>query len=97
MAGGVLLVACASGGGSGAGTSGVPDAAMAARAGVSLDTIGEGYWVYQRKCSECHEAKRPNDHEMAGWHATVGGMAWNAGLSEGESELVLAYMDAAGK
>ncbi len=98
----VLLGACASGGDGGAvhrssnvsGAPPVPTKAMADRSGESLDVIGRGYWIFQRKCLECHEAKFPHDRSEAGWHAIVGGMAWNAGLSKSEERPLLAYTDA---
>ncbi len=70
---------------------------MAARTGESLDTIGQGYWVFQRKCSECHAARLPKDRHKAGWHATAAGMAWNAGLMKSEEKVLLAYIDAVKK
>ena len=62
---------------------------------MSLDAAGEGYWVFQRKCMECHEARIPDAPLTPGWHATASGMAWNAGLSEGEEKVVLSYLQTA--
>ncbi|NNC89758.1 MAG: cytochrome c [Akkermansiaceae bacterium] len=72
-----------------------PTAAMAARAGESLDTLGQGYWVFQRKCLECHESRVPENPSLAAWHPTMIGMSWNAGLSDEEEAALIAYMKAA--
>jgi len=100
-AGGAVLVLAACGGGGAArddpgrgGVAPMPTAATAAESGQSLETIGKGYWVFQRKCSECHVAKLPADPHQAGWHATVAGMSWNAGLMKSEETALLAYIGA---
>ena len=72
-----------------------PGAEMAARAGESLDQVGKGYWIFQRKCLECHEVRIPKDPALAAWHPTMVGMSWNAGLSDGEEDALMAYMKAA--
>lgn len=72
-----------------------PTAAMAARSGEDLDTIGTGYWVFERKCLECHESRVPRDPTHPDWHPVMQGMSWNAGLSEGEENAVMAYLRAA--
>ena len=77
------------------GVAPAPTAEMAARAGESLDKVGSGYWIFQRKCLECHEARVPEDASLAAWHPTMIGMSWNAGLSEKEEDALLAYMKAA--
>jgi cytochrome c5 len=77
------------------GVAPVPTAEMASRAGESLDKVGSGYWIFQRKCLECHEARVPEDASLAAWHPTMIGMSWNAGLSEAEEDALLAYMRAA--
>ena len=73
----------------------MPDAAMAQRSGEDLETIGRGYWIFQRKCLECHEARVPKDPTLAAWHPTMIGMSWNAGLSQSEEAALIAYMKAA--
>lgn len=88
---GVLVAGC----GAGSAPAGVPTAADARRAGVSLDDAGEGHAVFLRKCMECHEPKIPAAPLSPGWHATADGMAWNAGLSKREEEALLAYLQAA--
>ena len=100
----LLLVSCVSGpGGHSAGgldTGGrapQPTAQLAARAGEDLDTIGTGYWVFQRKCLECHEARVPRDPSNSNWHPVLRGMSWNAGLSDSEQDAVMAYLRAAGR
>ncbi|MFP6866560.1 MAG: hypothetical protein VCA35_11505 [Roseibacillus sp.] len=72
-----------------------PNAGMAGRSGESLERIGMGYWVFQRKCLECHEARVPVVHSNPGWHPVLDGMSWNAGLSSPEQGAVLAYLRAA--
>ena len=73
----------------------MPTEAGARRAGVSLELAGAGYWVFQRKCLECHEARIPEDPLSPDWHAVIDGMSWNAGLSTREEESVLAYLQTA--
>ena len=99
LSGAVLVVAACAGGDdpSHGGVAPVPTAAMAAKSGQSLETVGQGYWVFQRKCTECHEAKLPADPHEAGWHAIAGGMAWNAGLMKSEEKALLAYIGAVKK
>ena len=72
-----------------------PDAKMAARSGKSLDSIGNGYSIFQRKCLECHEARVPKNPSNPNWHPTMVGMSWNAGLSESEQSDMMAYIAAA--
>ncbi len=36
-----------------------PSSELAMRAGTTIDEIGEGYWIFTRKCMECHEVKLP--------------------------------------
>ena len=69
-----------------------PTAEMAARAGVSLDTLGQGYWIFQWKCLECHEAMITGNLDRETWHPMVEGMERNAGLSGQEEQAMLAYM-----
>lgn len=71
-----------------------PTAAEAKAAGVSLEDAGEGWAVFQRKCTECHEAMIPEAPLSPGWHSTVSGMAWNAGLNKEEEKNLLAYLQA---
>jgi cytochrome c5 len=72
-----------------------PNAAMAQRSGESLEKIGRGYWLFQRKCLECHEARVPKDPTDKNWHPVMDGMAWNAGLAATEEDAVLSYLRAA--
>lgn len=80
-------------------TSGVvpkPDAAMAAGSGESLAQLGNGYSIFLRKCSECHEPRVPQKPSDPSWHPTMVGMSWNAGLTTGEQGALVAYLRAAG-
>lgn len=72
-----------------------PSARLASRAGESLDQVGSGYWIFQRKCLECHEARVPKDPKHPDWHPVMTGMSWNAGLSDKEQADVMAYLRAA--
>ena len=87
----LILGACATDGVADEG----PTAAQAEAAGVSFEDAGEGYAVYLRKCTECHEAILPEAPLSPGWHSTVSGMAWNAGLDKAEEKNLLAYLQAA--
>ncbi|MDE0594589.1 MAG: hypothetical protein OSB65_05025 [Roseibacillus sp.] len=71
--------------------------AMAQRAGASLEQIGMGYWIFQRKCLECHQARVPKEPTDANWHPIMDGMTWSAGLARDESEALFAYLRAAGR
>lgn len=68
---------------------------MAGKAGISLDEMGEGYWVFSRKCMECHEAKLPMGEMEGQWHPVLKGMSGNAGLSVSEETAILKYVRAA--
>ena len=110
IAGLLLVLFGCTGGGSGGGSTGrktdedyvrdietvapQPTEAMAARAGVSMDLIGRGWWVFQRKCLECHEAKKPADLSRYDWHPVVEGMSENAGLSKDEYHALHTYLRA---
>ncbi|MDP0491769.1 MAG: cytochrome c [Verrucomicrobiota bacterium JB023] len=85
------MISCSQPGG------GVPEPSekLANRAGLSLAEVGEGYWVFQRKCLECHQAMVPDDMSQAQWHPIVEGMAGNAGLSAEEEAAVVNYLKAA--
>lgn len=74
-----------------------PDAAMASRSGKSLEQIGLGYSVFQRKCLECHEARVPKNPKDPNWHPIMSGMSYNAGLSESEQAAMAAYLEAAAR
>ena len=74
-----------------------PDSAMAARSGKSLEQIGLGYSVFQRKCLECHEARVPKNPKDPNWHPIMTGMSYNAGLSESEQAAMAAYLEAAAR
>ncbi|MBK1835187.1 hypothetical protein [Roseibacillus ishigakijimensis] len=73
----------------------LPRPRLAAKAGISLDQMGEGYWVFSRKCLECHEAQLPQGELLGQWHPVVAGMAGNAGLSLSEEAAVVNYIRAA--
>lgn len=72
-----------------------PSVQLATRAGISLDEMGEGYWVFNRKCMECHGARLPTGETVGQWHPVVKGMSGNAGLSAGEEAAILKYIKAA--
>ncbi|GHC66543.1 hypothetical protein [Roseibacillus persicicus] len=72
-----------------------PRPELAAKAGISLDEMGEGYWVFSRKCMECHEARLPKGQIEGVWHPVVDGMSGNAGLSTSENAAVVNYVRAA--
>jgi hypothetical protein len=74
-----------------------PDAAMARRSGQSLAHLGDGYGLFMRKCSECHEPRVPSNPRDPNWHPTMIGMAWNAGLTKAEEGAVVDYLRAAGR
>ena len=90
----MLLVACAE---SGLDKKGLPfpNPELASKANISMDQMGEGYWVFSRKCMECHEAKLPEGEMLEQWHPIVKGMAGNAGLSISEETAILNYVRAA--
>lgn len=74
-----------------------PTPAMAQRAGRSLEHIGMGYWIFQRKCLECHQARVPENPADANWHPIMDGMTRNAGLAREERDALIAYLRAAGR
>ena len=90
---GVLVVACASDGFE-SGELPLPDPVLAKKAGITVDEMGEGYWVFSRKCMECHQAKLPVGEMKGQWHPVVKGMIGNAGLSASEEAAILNYVRA---
>lgn len=73
----------------------LPSQELAAKASITLDQMGEGYWVFSRKCMECHEAKLPKGQLEGQWHPVVEGMAGNAGLFGSEEASIMNYLRAA--
>jgi cytochrome c5 len=73
----------------------VPTEVMAVKSGEDLAVLQKGYGVYMAQCTRCHEPMMPSDVSMADWHVVVPGMAWNAGISEGDEAAVLKYILAA--
>jgi cytochrome c5 len=71
-----------------------PDAEMAARTGVGLALLENGYTVFHRKCLDCHEPRVPRNPGHRDWHPVLTGMSWNAGLSPRESEDMITYLRA---
>ena len=72
-----------------------PSSALAAKAGISLDEMGDGYWVFNRKCMECHESRLPKVPLKKQWHPTVSGSSGNVGLSASEDAALMKYVQAA--
>jgi mono/diheme cytochrome c family protein len=73
----------------------VPDTAMAAGSGDSLETLQRGHAVYVTQCGRCHEPMMPSKVSDEDWHVVVPGMAWNAGISKSDEAAVLKYIHAA--
>lgn len=73
----------------------VPDAAMAAGSGQSLESLQRGHAVYVTQCGRCHEPMMPSKVSHEDWHVVVPGMAWNAGISESDENAVMKYIMAA--
>jgi cytochrome c5 len=72
-----------------------PDAAMVERSGQSLEILQQGHAIYMIQCGRCHEPMMPSEVSSADWHIVVPGMAWNAGISQGDEDAVLKYIMAA--
>lgn len=90
-----VVTACSSTEGLDANGIPMPSSELAMKAGISLDEMGDGYWVFSRKCLECHGAKLPEGEMVAQWHPVISGMAGNAGLSLSEESKILNYVRAA--
>lgn len=90
----VALVSCVSSNEDEAGLP-QPSVELASKGGISLDEMGEGYWVFNRKCMECHESRLPQGETVGQWHPVVKGMSGNAGLSSSEEMAILKYIKAA--
>lgn len=73
----------------------VPDVAMAASSGQSLETLKRGHTVYVTQCGRCHEPMMPSKVSQDDWHVVVPGMAWNAGISVSDEKAVMKYIMAA--
>ncbi|WP_143184818.1 hypothetical protein [Rubritalea squalenifaciens] len=74
-----------------------PSASMAEKSGTPINELGEGHAIFLKHCSQCHEQRVPNYISSEEWHVVVPGMAWNAGLSKREEDLVNKYLAAASK
>jgi cytochrome c5 len=71
-----------------------PDEAMVKSSGSSAVTLQRGRAAYVSECARCHEAKMPDAITDEDWHVILPGMAWNAGMSEGDEDAVEAYIKA---
>ena len=72
-----------------------PTPAMSATSGVSLTKLENGRTVFLANCGRCHEHQFPDTVSRADWHVVVPGMSWNAGVSKGDQQALLAYLLAA--
>lgn len=90
----VFTAACSSLG-TGKGSPPKPSQELATKAGITLNEMGEGYWVFNRKCLECHAAQIPTGSLEGQWHPVMADMSGNAGLSLSEEAAVLKYVRAA--
>ena len=72
-----------------------PDQAMANASGRKLSQLEQGYVIYNKQCSQCHEPMLPHEVSEGDWHIVVPGMAWNAGIDRDDEEAVLQYLLAA--
>lgn len=72
-----------------------PDAAMAEKSGISIETLAGGRRVYVSQCGRCHELVAPDAVKTSDWKLVVPGMCWNAGLSAADEKAVLNYVLAA--
>ncbi len=75
----------------------VPDTAMAAESGQSLESLQRGHAVYVTQCGRCHEPIIPTKVSDVDWHVVVPGMAWNAGISKSDENAVMKYIHAVRK
>lgn len=73
----------------------MPNTSMAAKSGIPLEKLHDGWGLYMRKCGECHRKKHPQDISNDGWQKIVPHMSWNAGLTQGEEQDLLNYLKAA--
>jgi cytochrome c5 len=73
----------------------VATAEMANRSKQSLGTLQTGRALYISHCGRCHEHQLPASVSSEDWHIVAPGMAWNAGLNQGDERAVLAYLLAA--
>ena len=68
---------------------------MAHASGRDLSQLQQGYVIYNKQCSQCHEPMLPHEVSEGDWHIVVPGMAWNAGIDRDDEEAVLQYLLAA--
>ena len=73
----------------------VPTSKMVRDSGKPLDTLGEGYSLFQAHCAQCHQLVMPKNMRVEQWHAIAPGMAWNLGLKNEDQEAVMTYLVAA--
>ena len=72
-----------------------PTAELAEKTNTPIEALGKGHSIFMRQCSQCHEQRIPNQIPTKEWHIITPGMAWNAGLSKEEEQLVTKYLVAA--
>ncbi len=72
----------------------LPNPELAAQAGISLSQMGDGYWVFSRKCVECHGVRLPEGPLTGQWHPEVEGFSGNVGLSLSDESALVNYLRA---
>lgn len=60
--------------------------------GVTLDTLNRGYSIFESKCTECHEEKKPQDFGAHDWLNIMHQMGRKAKLTDAEDTVVLHYI-----
>jgi hypothetical protein len=60
--------------------------------GTTLDTLNRGYSIFESKCTECHEEKRPQDFGAHDWLNIMHQMGRKAKLTTSEDTVVLHYI-----
>ncbi|UCD76863.1 MAG: hypothetical protein JSV91_08020 [Phycisphaerales bacterium] len=68
---------------------------LAAREGTDVDSLRRGRHIYVTRCAACHSPEPVGDYPVADWPGIVRRMADRTGLSESETEDVIAYVTAA--
>jgi hypothetical protein len=50
--------------------------------------------LYQQRCGNCHDLPKPTDYSDLDWQRVMAQMAGNAGLSDAQSQDILAWLRA---
>jgi len=60
--------------------------------GTTFDRLNQGYYIYDDKCTDCHEAKMPQDFTVNEWNVIMHKMGHKAKLDSNQYKEVFHYI-----